>query len=322
MAGGALQHAARMTLTGPDHIIHAIPYLLGFHPHDSIVLIWVLDGNIVLTQRYDRTTGVDVRLLQQAADRVDAKDVIICGFATSDAASACRQEVRSLVRQFDSVIDAIVVVDTHWWCARDVHDACPSDGHPIDESIADAVAVMFIAQGVQVLPDRCALEHEVAPDQEGQAVVADLLASGSSLENAVTMSAEQLWQAITRPVTPAPTTPRLAADTLRALGDGATRDQLLLVMVGSDLTSLTLAGDRLSAVLRMAPNASLPSIASVTAVARWLAGDGARAWACLDRAAAIDPEHGLTRVVSHALHVGLPPSSWRAALAASAVDSV
>lgn len=317
-----MQHAARMTLTGPDHIIHAVPYLLGFHPHDSIVLIWVHDGTIVLTQRYDRTTGVDVRLLQQAAARVDADDVIICGFASTAAAPACRDEVRALVRRFDSVIDAIVVADMQWWCARDVRDSCPTDGHPIDASIADAVAVTFIAQGVQVQPDRMALEREVAPDSERLVVMGDLLAPGSHSTAAVTMSAEQLWQVITESAHHAPTSPHIAVDVLRALGEDAIRDRFLLMMVGGDLPSLTLAGDRLSAVLRMTPDAQVPTIGSVAAVARWLAGDGARAWACLDRAAAIDPEHGLTRVVSHALHVGLPPSSWRAALAASAVDRV
>ena len=304
-----------MTLTGPDHIIHAVPYLLGFHPRDSIVLIWVCDGCIVLTQRYDRDAQVDVGLLQRAAARVQATEVIICGFAPGHARLTCREEVRSLSRHFDSVIDAIVVSGAHWWCAQDGSDACPAGGHLIDGSIADEVAVSFIAQGIQIQPDRLALEGEVAADMEGRAVVTDLMSTCDVIP------VEHLWHILTSSLPYGPISPHSAARIVRTLCEEAIRDQLLLSMVTTDHASLTLAGDRLSAVLRIAPDAQVPGIGSVAAMARWLAGDGARAWACLDRAASIDPDHGLTRVVSTALHAGLPPSSWRDALASAPFDS-
>ena len=40
-------------LRGPDAVIAAIPYLLGFHPQDSIVIVWMRERRICLTQRMD-----------------------------------------------------------------------------------------------------------------------------------------------------------------------------------------------------------------------------------------------------------------------------
>ena len=42
-----------LTLRSPDALVAAVPYLLGFWPTDSAVVVWLRGGRIMLTQRLD-----------------------------------------------------------------------------------------------------------------------------------------------------------------------------------------------------------------------------------------------------------------------------
>src|SRR5262245_26892880 len=44
---------APLVLSGPDAIIASLPYLIGFHPTDSCVLLWLSGRRLLLTQRLD-----------------------------------------------------------------------------------------------------------------------------------------------------------------------------------------------------------------------------------------------------------------------------
>ncbi|MEN9454339.1 MAG: hypothetical protein RLZZ19_826 [Actinomycetota bacterium] len=41
------------TLTSPHDLLAAIPFLVGFKPEDSIILISILDGSISMAMRVD-----------------------------------------------------------------------------------------------------------------------------------------------------------------------------------------------------------------------------------------------------------------------------
>ena len=49
--------AERISLRSPAALCCAVPHLLGFHPQDSAVLVWLTGGSIILTQRLDLPTA-------------------------------------------------------------------------------------------------------------------------------------------------------------------------------------------------------------------------------------------------------------------------
>lgn len=45
--------AAPLSLTGPANLIAAVPYLLGFEPADSLVLVGLQNGRVIVSARID-----------------------------------------------------------------------------------------------------------------------------------------------------------------------------------------------------------------------------------------------------------------------------
>ena len=75
-----------MTLTSPGELLTVVPYLLGFHPEDSIIVVCLRDQRLGLTQRLDLPSSgneggaVDALLPPLAAEDPDA--VILIGYET------------------------------------------------------------------------------------------------------------------------------------------------------------------------------------------------------------------------------------------------
>jgi hypothetical protein len=313
-----------MTITQPEHLIHAIPYLLGFRPKDSMVLIWVRKGFIVLTQRYDIDEPAPVSVLQSAADRVDATEVFICAIRSKEPDPALIDDVRELAGCFERVIDAIVVCGDRWTSALCDQSCCPVEGRAIDQATGDEIAVEFVASGMNVLDDRADLYGEIAPNAERSAEVRGLLEhSGSTDADPVTLmhSVMTYWNEISDRKTFEPTVHEVL-DHMLAVRHQAVRDDLISFLAHATVDHLQSIGTFLSAVLRITPSGpEHTEIATVLAVVRWLSGDGARAWVALDRALTLQPEHTLAGLMSKALSVGVPPSQWRARLTQVTVDT-
>ena len=64
-------------------------------------------------------------------------------------------------------------------------------------------------------------------------------------------------------------------------------------------------------VVRRSPDSLVPPAAALCGLASWLAGDGALAWCAVDRCLEEDPDHGLGRLVSDLLDRAVPPTEWR-----------
>jgi hypothetical protein len=69
-------------------------------------------------------------------------------------------------------------------------------------------------------------------------------------------------------------------------------------------------------LVRSAPRGWLAPVATVYSALAWLAGDGARAGIALERVRDEDPDYSLANLIRTAITAGMPPESWRFALAA------
>ena len=57
-----------LTINRQDHLIASIPYLLGFEPEDSHVIVWLNeDGGVVLVQRTNLADADDPRITDAGA---------------------------------------------------------------------------------------------------------------------------------------------------------------------------------------------------------------------------------------------------------------
>jgi len=313
-----------MTITQPDQLIHAVPYLLGFHPHESVVLIWINRGSIVLTQRYDVDAPAPIPVLQSAADRVEATDVFICAFRNRQPGASFVEDMQDLANNFARVLDAIVVVGNRWTSVLCAQPCCPPGGRLVDPDIADEIAVQFIAHGMSVLDSRADLIAEITPDERGIAELRRELGAFGPPEMssaALTQAIEQCWRDVAGRI-PQPASIDESMLHIFGIRDVAVREELVWHLARLTPAELLAIGSLLAGVLRVAPSDDdVVHIATLLAMVRWLSGDGARAWVSLDRALSHNAEHPLANLMAHALSVGIPPGEWRSVLDQVTVDS-
>jgi hypothetical protein len=175
----------RIRVSRPGELIETIPYLLGFHPKESLVL---LGFNKRATSR---TRGSEVQIAirvdlpdcdPSAADfspvisallqvkSTEAVPVIYAESPEVDGAPAdprdCWAELaRSICAALNAAgiaaIDALAVSETHWWSLMcRVPTCCPPEGTVREVGCSEAAAHATLA-GMVALPDREALAGQL-----------------------------------------------------------------------------------------------------------------------------------------------------------------
>lgn len=313
-----------IVLSSPAALVASVPYLVGFTPHDSLILIWLRSAEILLTQRADlpsRCRPEWIQSLWHHSLAAHADALVIVGMCTSTtvdhvvAAVAEHAEKSGL-----EVRDAIVTDGATWRSVRCNDPACAcAVPLPVGEDVTIAVAAEFAFRGVAPLPDRSSLVAEVSPIHDAQVV--GLLArrgiTRPSSARAVEAWRDRLIHRLLAGLGPGPglNAPQMAAMTIAGLQDIRVRDVLLWHLARWEVDELRRALGILQYATRCAPEGTIAGVATVCAIAAWLVGDGARASVCLHRAQQGDPQYTLAHMLSVALASGLPPSSWREATA-------
>ena len=327
-----------LVLAGPDSIAASIPYIIGFTPHDSLVVMWLHDGRVRLTMRMDLPPTE--ALLDDWADAVMAHrslsaEVILCVVpAVGDPARDRDGELHSsalmaaLLEQLGKtdchVRDALLLADDKWWSFLcEEPECCSAAGTPIDPGIAEGVAARFTLAGVARLPDREAVIAVCAPDLGRQAknrirvreavrARADRCAQSGNQrlewdiwrDESIALVLDSLTQS-------AGTGTDREAEILIALCDVRVRDTVLWEIAHSGRHDPHRAFESAAALLRGAPAGMIAPIGTVTGLLGWLIGDGVRAVAALERVWAEDRDYSLAELLGRSINAGLPPSSWR-----------
>ncbi len=301
------------TLSGPADLAASIPHLLGFHPSDSFVFVWLSQDRIVLTQRIDATALKDVltnpMLLFESAGHVDATVVLITYFPSDPDVEP--NDLIDLAAAFGSagvhVLDALLIGRDWWRSVLCTEDCCTRGPRDLDAAVLDRVAADFILDGVAVLSDREQLVSEVASEPSLAAQVSDQWIREPDYP-ALVSECVAVW----RRIEPRSSMHmREAVVHLVALEKVAARDALIWYLAQLDFIRLRYTGDLLRNVLRAAPHGHVAPIATLAGIAAWLSGDGARALMSLDRGLSDDPQYRLALMLQAALSAGLPPSKWR-----------
>jgi hypothetical protein len=297
-----------LRVSTPDELIAAVPHLVGFRVANSMVVVPVSRG--LPTARVDLPANAGERTemvegLVGAYGRTGGGQVMLVGFADEPS------RVESASRQLrESLAEAGVHVRSRLWAGEHRWtDLDSGHGGPRTAEAASRIDAEMVLGGHRMpAGSREAVEQAFAGDPEP--VIRELSAVAKVMENS-TPARERQW-AIGRAeafVQDGRTlsTPD-AARMLACLQSVTVCDQMAARISQTSAPSWGPLWDDLT---RRAPQELVAPAATLSAIASWCKGDGARAWCALDRIPADRrPSYRLAGILAQALHRGVPPSEW------------
>jgi len=308
-----------IVLSSPAALVASLPYLVGFEPDESVVLVWLREGDIVLTQRADvpaRETPEWIAALWQHPASATSDALIVAALSrTADVSHIVRALIDHAQCRGPRVLDAIVVSENGWSSLLCDEATCAcSSGQHVPAEIRTAVAAEFAFRGVAPVASRSVLEDEIASFVDP---AVERLLAGRGIARPLTPRAVEKWRdrailEATGWMTDSTRPNEISlARVISGVQDVRVRDVVLWELAHADVEALRRAIPRWQAAMRVCPEAVVASVAVIAAIGSWLLGDGARAAIALKRGLDADPGNSLAHLVSMALAGGLPPSAWR-----------
>jgi hypothetical protein len=318
-----------LRVSGPGDLVQLVPFLLGFHPAESLVILGLAGGRIVVTVRMDLADVVaDGVLAGTVSAMVDGGAEELVGVVFDDRAVPAGGRppdplpwhgVRAALqveadRVGATVEDVLLVSERRWWsqCCPDSR-CCPREGRPLDDTSSEVAAAAAYA-GLVALPDRAALAAmlEPEPDDVRDPLVAQLQAAEFGLRAATDGGRSQrsakralfaTARAADRPGCGVLSTDDDLVRFGAALAITPVRDAVWLAVDERRLDGRELwrwLGRRLPGRYAAAPM-------FVFGWASWRAGNGALAGMAAERALAADPGYTAADLLLAALSQGLDP---------------
>jgi Domain of unknown function (DUF4192) len=291
-----------------------VPYLLGFCPQESLVLLLLRDGLVLLTARVDLpppTAAAPVlRQLSRLAEQHQASGMVLVAYSTDPGPT--REVVGLLIDglQPHGLLDALLVDESRWWSLMCGSGCCPDDGTPYDLS-SHPMAAEAVYAGLTLAAGRAEIEARVAGPAAGdhdrlRAVTADahrdlaVLAPAERRSHMATFVAEFL------------AAPRRLSD-----AECAQLAVLALYVEVRDVAwsamSREAADDHVDlwqqVVARTVPPGELAPLC-LLGMAAWISGNGALQNCCTDRALRLDPGYSMARLLDELNRRALPPTFW------------
>lgn len=302
-----------------EDLLAMVPYLLGFHPQESLVVMTFGAPERCFHARVDLATEpadqeqVAAEVLHAVVRNRVPQVALVC---YSRDAVASQQQCAVLVGELRGagveVIDVIRADGERFFHVPELGSA----GTPYDLASHPFTAER-VYQGDVVLDSRRELADSLVStlDEETAAAVAEHVGriftavrdpdGGPGLLRTEARWVQRRIRLRLRDHEPLP-----AADAGRLLALAcltSVRD-----VAWSEMTRAT-AQDHVDLwrdLVRRCPEDALPPAASLLAFAAWLAGDGALAWCALDRVLEVDPNYSMAHRVAEALTGAVPPTVW------------
>ena len=159
-------------LSGPADVLTVLPYQLGFHPHECLVVVSLHGTRMGLVQRIDLPPpehlddAVAAMIVPLRQDNPRA--VLLIGF------EGCEGESRAMLDEMADaclahgveVADRLVVRGGRWFDLDCVQSCCPSEGLPLPAPSAVPAVAEFVGREICPLPDRSALADLLEPSSQ------------------------------------------------------------------------------------------------------------------------------------------------------------
>ncbi len=328
-----------LTIGSPASMLAAIPYLLGFHPTRSLVVIGARPprDRVHVSFRYDLLdppeTGYASEIARHAAAVLVNQQVtvaIVAGYGPGALVTPVAEQFRRHLTDAGLELREMLRVEDgrYWSYLCQDPGCCPAEGVPFDVSASPVAAQMTLAGNV-TLPDRATLAKTVAPVR-GAVRLSMQEATMLAERRAAAMVAAAARSGCKGPEIIRP----LIDDGLRAVSDAIAAYRRGKQITSRDefaWLSITLADLRVrdDAWARMDPEYAdahqrlwtdvvcraeppyVPAPASLLAFTAWQSGNGALANIAIARALESDPGYTMALLLADAVAGGLPPSAAR-----------
>lgn len=304
MTSPAVAHAVTpaIALGTPQALAAGLPHLLGFHPEESLICVWLLGDQVLVVQRADLpVTDIDRRYVEAyfaCASNIAANEVmVVCvtrrpgvGEQSIELATEWLSHHSDVGLRGSLIISGSRVRDVggewQWVSSQDrqlaacIFDTDPTAA-PMQRTRADVAREVDFDDQVPAVHE----DHHV-DSTTGLDVLRDVLAGGR-------------WSGVAA---------------RRALRAGASsvrgRDLVIWWCATCDLTKRRELLRALFAGLRETPPGSAGHLACAAAAVAWMCGDGVRSNAALDRCLDEDPGNTMGRMLEAAISSALAPADF------------
>jgi hypothetical protein len=313
------------TLTSPHDLIAAIPFLIGYHPVDSLVVVSVKENCVGMAMRVDYPIdlpAVAYDLLASHLQREGSTGALLVTYVPtgrSDGAVVLHDLAAALERIDVKVEESLLIQDGRYrstFCTDS--QCCPPTGRDVPAIDSSRIALEHVVAG-RAMPfaNLEALTESISPlviaddekwisrvakfavpeksdeltklQRDGATAVIDLAG-----EFALGRGGEDL---------------ELIARVIGCLSDIQVRDFALGSHTDEDIDNFFLMWRHL---IRMAPHGYVAPVASLFAALAYESGDGALAHRALDRALADSNGYSLALLLRRVFTAGWPPESFAA----------
>jgi len=307
--------APDISLRNPRDLLAAVPYLLGYRPADSIVLIGLDGERVSVTGRAplpDSEQSIEpVTSTAKALRNNRVTSAIIIGYGPPAVVTRCVDRLRQAIADLDiEVVEILRVTDDRYWSylCEDLR-CCPVDGTPLSGP-HNSIAAEFTAAGSQTHPDREAIVRKLDPvtgerrEAMSNAMARLLKLVGDPLDTRMIVERGSAILSRCMEMAELPAPADIAWLSL-ALTEPGLVDQAMIAIdqapIDYDGTSLWLW------LTRHAVPEYRATMATLLAYAAWRAGNGVLATEALNVAVSTEPDHRLATTMRRVLNAGIPP---------------
>jgi len=313
------------TLTSPHDLLAAIPFLIGYHPQDSLVLVALKDEAVGMAMRVDIPVGVSAEgydllashFLRDGAD--GAFIVAYVGAGAVDPENVLINTSAALVRAGIDIKESLIVRNNRFrsMICSDL-TCCPPEGSVIPDLGSSRIAAEHVIAG-----------HPM-PFENVDGLVQSIAALPSSFESVWADEVQAFWVS-----SDSEEIQELQRDGATAIidlvgeyreGRGA-QDRELAARVIGRLSDIQVRDFALGShtdesadyywamwrdLLRIAPRGFVAPIACLFAAMAYERGEGALAHKGLDRGLGDDDQYSLAHLLRRVFTAGWPPQSFSA----------
>ena len=298
-----------------------IPYLLGFHPAESLVAAFVRQRRVVVTARVDLAATADLEALidqfELVADQVDTRAIVLVGYSADESV---RDVMRGLadVIPFD-LVDVLAVSGDRWWSVCCDGDCCPAEGQAYDiEAHPLAVEAVDGGESPTRPPHRIiGLISATGPRYDIMALTAGppaaerdrLTAAAEECAGKVDQLSRRrrrrrVRQLVDRVLSADGPTDAEAVEIAVLVRDIGARDEVWAMMTRQDAEAYVALWGRVVAISVWPYE---PAPLAMLGWAGWLDGNGALLNCCIDRLEQVAPDYGLLELCKQISNNAIPP---------------
>jgi hypothetical protein len=299
----------------PDELLAIIPYLIGFHPEESLVTVFVRSGRVILASRLDLPADADgkevAEFIRALAKRERAEALALVAYSAA-ALPANRLLTRLMDHPTDhELTDVLYVGHGRWWSLSCADECCPLAGTPLDLT-SHPLSASAVLAGLGTRANRHELEASVAGPADDELPRLDRLVDALLAEHEQLDKPEEAGKLLARTIDQGLVDPDVLDEETCLLLGLLVRDVHLRDLAWA-LIAPASADDHVrlwGAVVAHVPPSVAAAPLCLLGIAAWVQGAGALLNCCLERLARVNSNYSMGRVLAEISEQAIPPSRW------------